>query len=363
MNASFTRLSAVAVPVLAGLILGACSEQQAAESKAEPPRPVQVTRVILAPAQDEKTFVGTVKARHESALGFRLAGKITARLVNVGETVKAGQSLARLDPEDLSLELQSAEAELAAAQSNLTQTSAEADRYDSLLKRGFTSAAEFDRKTLAKQEAVGRLERARRSLDLARNRLGYAELLADHDGIIVETAAEPGQVVAAGQTVIRLARLDEREAVVSLPETVIAEARNAHATVSLWADPGKRYEAVLRELAPQADAGSRTYAARFTIRHPDDTIALGMTATVTLRAPGPEVARLPLSAVFNQGGGAQVYVVEPTRHVLERRPVKIAAYTEDAALVSEGLEADEEVVSLGVHKLNPGATVRTIDAP
>ncbi len=252
-----------------------------------------------------------VRARYETDLGFRVAGKIVTRIVNVGDRVAVGDVVARLDPEDLRLQVESAEAELAAATSNLAQAAADFERYAKLKTHGWASVADFDRKKAASDEAQGRLERARRALDLARNQLGYAELKADADGVITATLAEPGQVVAIGQAVARLAHHGEKEAVVALPETWLAEARKSRAIVRLWADRERSFEARLRELSPQADAATRTYAARFTIENADEAVAFGMTATVTLtQAADAKVARLPLSAILNRGTGPSVYVVD-----------------------------------------------------
>ena len=213
---------------------------------------------------------------------------------------------------------------------------------------------------MAKDEADGRLERARRSLDMARNQLAYADLKADADGVITATLAEPGQVVAVGQAVVRLAHRGEREAVVALPETALGEARRAEATVRLWSDPDRSFAARLRELSPQADAATRTYAARFAIEDPDDVVALGMTATVTLtRDADQKVARLPLAAVLNRGAGPSVFVVEQ-EGMLTLQPVTVAAYTENAALVTGGVRDGDAVVTLGVQKLDAGTRVRTV---
>ncbi len=260
------------------------------------------------------------------------------------------------------LQVESAEAELAAATSNLAQARAEAERYATLKTRGFAAVADFDRKNAARDEAEGRLERARRTLDLARNQLSYAELKADADGVITATPAEAGQVVAIGQSVARLARHGEKEAVVALPESWLGEARKSQASVRLWSDPDRRFTARLRELSPQADAATRTYAGRFTIADADETVALGMTATVTLaRTTDAKIAKLPLAAVLNRGSGPAVYVVDASG-VLEVRDVKVAAFTEDAALVTDGVRDGEVVVTLGVQKLQAGLKVHTVDA-
>ena len=242
----------------------------------------------------------------------------------------------------------------------LNQTSADFERYETLKARGYASIADFDRKTAAKGEAESRLARAKRSLDLARNQLDYAELKAGADGVITATLAEPGQVVALGQPVVKLAHRGEKEAVVALPENWLTKAREAAASVTLWSDNGHRYSARLRELSPQADQATRTYAARFTILDPDDSVALGMTATVTLKPAGEAmVAKLPLSAVLSRGSGASVYVVNQAGE-LTLRPVTVASFNEDDALITGGVFAGEKVVTLGVQKLEPGLKVRSI---
>src|SRR5262249_40998560 len=174
--------------------------------------------------------------------------------------------------------------------------------------------------------------------------------------------AEPGQVVAIGQAVARLAHRGEKEALVALPETWLAEARESRATVRLWSDPDRSFAAKLRELSPQADPATRTYAARFTIADADDSVALGMTATVTLtRAADAPAAKLPLSAILNRGTGATVYVVDEAG-MLALRPVTVARFAEDAALVTAGLADGDKVVTLGVQTLVAGTKVRAVES-
>ena len=309
-----------------------------------------------------REFAGVVRARHETDLGFRVAGKIVTRAINVGDRVQAGDVVAQLDPGDFKLQLQSADAELSAATSNLAQAAADALRYENLKARGYASVADFERKNAAKDEAEGRMERAQRALDLARNQLAYADLKADADGVITAALAEPGQVVSIGQAVARLAHRGEMEAVVALPETWLASARRADATVRLWSGPNHVYAARLRELSPQADTATRTYAARFTIENPDDAVALGMTANVVLTQPADTmVARVPLAAILNRGAGPAVFLVDAAG-LLERRPVTVASFTDVAALVTSGLENGDEIVTLGVHMLEAGQKVRAVVA-
>jgi RND family efflux transporter MFP subunit len=341
------------------LVLAGCEANTAPATKTE--RPVQVQRVLFANGDATREFVGTVRARYETDLGFRVAGKIVTRLVNVGDRVRAGDLVARLDPEDLRLQVESAEAEFAAATSNLSQAAADLERYTSLRARGYASIADFDRKKAANDEADGRLKRARRSLDLARNQLGYADLKADADGVITAALAEPGQVVALGQPVVRLAQSAEKEAMVALPETWLGEVEKSQAKVQLWSDRGRSFPARLRELSPQADPATRTYAARFTIDDTDESVAFGMTATVMLTRKGESpVAKLPLSAVLNRGTGPSVYVVDQSG-ALELRPVTVASFNEDAASVTSGVADGDKVVTLGVQKLEAGLRVRTVE--
>ena len=349
-----------AAAVALSLSLAACGDGTVSAG-AKVDRPVQVQRVSFESSAPTREFVGVVRARHETDLGFRVAGKIVSRVVNVGDRVRAGDIVAELDPQDLKLQVESAEAELAASNSSLHQAAADLDRYGALKSHGFASGADFDRKKAAKDEAEARLERARRALDLARHQFDYADLKADADGVITATLAEPGQVVAVGQPVVRLAHYGEKEAVIALPETWLGEAQSARATVQLWSGPERQFAARLRELSPQADATTRTYAARFTIESPDDSVALGMTAIVTLSPPSDVlVAKLPLSAIINRGTGPAVYVIDQVDQ-LEFRPVEVASYTEDAALIASGVDDGDRVVTLGVQKLDAGQKVHAID--
>ena len=199
----------VLVALAALLVLVGCEANTAPAPKSE--RPVQIRRVSFENADRARDFVGVVRPRYETDLGFRVAGKIVTRIVNVGDRVAIGDVVARLDPEDLRLQVQSAEAEIAAATSNLAQAAADFERYSKLKTNGWASVADFDRKKAASDEAQGRLDRARRALDLARNQLTYADLKADADGVITATLAEPGQVVAIGQAVARLATMARRK--------------------------------------------------------------------------------------------------------------------------------------------------------
>lgn len=356
-NPSATAFLALA---LAGsMALAACKTEKPV---AEAPQPVRVMAVKAAQDTRATSYVGVVRARYESDLGFRVAGKITERLVNVGDAVTAGQVLARLDVTDLQLAREANEAEFSAARSNLDQANAAEVRARDLLARGHVAQAVYDQRRAALEEAKGRLDRAERNLAISRNQTDYASLKADQAGIVTQLPVEVGQVVAAGQLAVRLARDGEREAVVSIPETRIAEIRNAQSEVELWAATARRYPARLREIAPQADAATRTYQARFSILEADASVGLGMTATVLTQAAAPaNSVRLPASAVINDGHGAAVWVIDGSGQRVIRRPVTVKRFGQNEVAISAGLSEGERVVTLGVHVLDEGRPVRIVE--
>lgn len=323
-------------------------------------RPVLVQKVQFATAAPARILVGTVRARVETDQGFRISGKVAERRVQAGDRVKKGQVVATLDPADLTLQRETAEAELAAAKASEKSSSAELMRVIELRAKGWSTEQALDRQRAALEEATGRRLRAERQLELARNAQSYAELLAEDDGIVVSTSVEPGQVLAAGQPVLRIAKDGLREALVAIPEQEMDDIRKALAEASLWTDPGRSYPAKLRELSPAADPLTRTFQARFTLEGLPADAPLGMSASLSVR-PTEElrVARLPLAAILNEGKGTEVFVVEASGE-LKRKAVQISAYEARDALVSSGLADGDLVVVLGVHKLKPGLKVRPV---
>jgi RND family efflux transporter MFP subunit len=240
----------------------------------------------------------------------------------------------------------------------LEQTSADEARGEQLRKSGWEAQAVYDRQRAAAEEARGRNARATRAVELARNALDYTALRADAYGVVTGTFVEPGQVVIAGQAAIRIAHLAEKEAAIALPETFIPQARRGDASVVLWSQPGKVWRARLRELSATADPSTRTYAARFSIPAADESIALGMSATLTISEPNERaIARVPLSAVFDQGKGSALWVVDAENRVT-LHPVNILSYDDQSALVTDGVAENDAVVTLGVQRLEPGQKVR-----
>ncbi|WP_371680643.1 efflux RND transporter periplasmic adaptor subunit [Microvirga sp. KLBC 81] len=348
--------------LILGLAVTLAGCQATPQEAAKPDRPVLVQSVAFEPQAPERTFVATIRPRVESDLGFRVAGKVAKRLVSVGDAVKVGQALAALDATDLRLQREQAEAEVRAASAALQQAEAELRRILTLRGQGWSTTATLDRQQAVTEEARGRMARAERALLLAENALSYATLTADIDGVVTATQVEPGHVVDTGKVAIRIARSSEKEAVIAVPEAQIAAVRTGVASLALWSNPDKRYQATLRELSPSADPATRTYLARFSIPAADEPVQFGMTATVTIsEAAASEVARLPLSSLHNQGGGPAVWVVgADSRPVL--RPVTIAAYQSRDVLITQGVSDGEHVVVLGAQKLDPGQRVRIVEA-
>lgn len=321
----------------------------------EPAPPARVERPALtmlagsAASDAGNIYSGEVRARHETQPGFRIGGKIVERLVDAGARVRAGEALMRLDPADAGLQLGSAEAQYQLAE-------ADAKRYRELRSKGFVSQAALDAKEAA-------LKATAASAGLARNQADYTTLRADRAGVVAAILAEAGQVVSAGQPVLRLAPDGEREVAIAVPESHLANLRiGATAEITLPAAGGAPLAGRLRELSPVADPASHTYAARVTLIQPAPEVALGMTARVRFIADGKSEGLLvPLSAIFQQGKGTAVWIVAADRTV-SLRPVEVAEYRDDGAVVTSGLAAGERIVSNGVHRLAAGEKIRIIES-
>jgi len=357
---SYSNLLSGLSLALLSIVLAGCNETVA--QKAAPLRPVLVATVHYEAESPERSFVGTIRPRIETDMGFRVPGKVAKRLVEVGQTVDIGQPLATLDEVDLKLQAEQAEAELRAATGVLAQAAAAETRAKDLRAKGWATDAQLDQAKAAADEARARLNRAQRSVELTNNSLSYATLVADTRGVVTATLIEPGQVVASGQTAIRVARFGEKEAVVAIPETLLGRAKEGVATVSLWSEPNKKYAAKLREIAPAADPATRTYLAKFSLPDAGDNVSLGMTATLTLSDPATmRVARLPLSALFNEGGNPSFYIVDGKGDVT-LKPVTVKSYESNDVVVIGGVDEGAKVVALGVQKLDPSQKVRVVSS-
>ena len=338
----------------AALLLGGC--------KAGDP-PVAARRIVLVQlvANAEANagiYTGEIRARYEFDLAFRVAGKLAARLVDAGTEIKAGQPLAKLDPADLELAANAARAQLAGAESDFATARAERERYAGLLGKKFVSQAAFEAKENTYNSALARLEQARSQARISGNQASYGTLSSEFPAVVTAVLADAGQVLGAGQPVFRLARPEEKEVLIAVPESRLGELRAAKAlAVNLWADPEISMRGELRELSPAADPATRTYAARIRIHHPPPEVRLGMTARVALNTSGKGSLLVPLGAVVDQGHGPLVWVVSDGK--ASPRPVKVAQFGELGATIGEGLQAGELVVVTGSSKLVAGQAVET----
>jgi RND family efflux transporter MFP subunit len=349
---------------VAGATVGTVAWRSATAAKTSvtveaPPQPARVQKVTFRSETRRMTLAGVVAPRIETPLGFRVGGKIVAREVDVGARVAAGQVLARLDPADLKLARDNAAAAMMAAEADEARAQADLERYAGLRGSAAYVPQVHDQRLSAANMAKARLDQARAQLATAENNLGYATLVATADGVVTGLTMEVGQVVAAGQSVARLARTDELEILVNIPEQRLAFVPEASdVAFELWALPGQTFKARLRELAPAADPTTRTYAARFALGERPPLAALGMTATLTVAHRSTDkVAELPLTAIFQQGIAPAVWVVDRASSTVALRPVTVLRWRDDAAVLSAGISDGELVVTAGVHKLEAGQRV------
>lgn len=338
------RLSRVASLALAMLVVAACGDEAPdADGPAGVPKLVTTQKVSRGDTPGERRYSGEVRARHESTLGFRVGGKMTERLVDAGARVKAGQVLARLDAADARLSAGQAEATAALAAADL-------NRAKELRQMNFVSQAALDaRENTARTAEV--------QAQLARNQAGYTTLVADASGVVAAVLAETGQVMAAGQGVMRVARDGEREVALALPENELGLVKaGSPAMVRLWAD-GKTYQGKVREIASAADPATRTFAARVSIVGADAALPLGLSATVSFPKSGNTAYVVPLAAIYQHNGKPAVWVVGQDNTVA-LRDVVVASFADDGARVSAGLNDGETIVAAGAFKLSPGEIVR-----
>ena len=325
-------------------------------------RPARVTEIAYQQRSRSLVLAGTVVPRIESTLGFRVAGKIVARHVDVGATVRPGDLIAQLDPADYRLAVDNARAALASAEADYTRAKADHERYLNLRgSAAFTPQTLEQRQSLA-QTSLARVEQARSQLASAEHNLAYTDLRADAAGVVTAVQAEVGQVMAQGQGVAKVARTDELEILVGVPEHRLKVVREAQAaSFELWSDPGRRFGARLRELSPSADPMTRTYPARFTVINQPDFIGLGMTATLAFERPdAAPVAEVPLAAIFQRGTQPAVWVVDKQSGAVALRPVVVARWRDDTAAILSGVKDGEWIATAGVHKLEAGQRVKPV---
>jgi RND family efflux transporter MFP subunit len=348
----------------AAVILGAAAisrEPDRAEQLDPRQRSQLVQIAVVKPAMvSQRAFTGIIAARVQSNLGFRVPGKVIERLVDVGQEVHVGQPLMRLDPKDLDLALTAKENAVAAARAAAVQARADEVRYRQLVAAGWATRQRYDQAKSTFDTAVAQLAAAEAQADVARNEAGYSLLLADADGTVVETLAEPGQVVAAGQTVVKLAHAGPREALVNLPEAV-RPAIGSPAQARVYGAPSTPSPARLRQLSDAADPSTRTYEARYVLDGEASLAPLGATVTVTLpTGETSDAVEVPLGALYDNGQSSGVWVVDPHSSSVSLRAVQLHGLAEETAIVS-GVESGERIVALGAHLLHQGERVRLAD--
>ncbi|MFV3404868.1 efflux RND transporter periplasmic adaptor subunit [Pseudomonas sp. NY15463] len=346
------------LPIVAGLLVG-CSAEEAPQ---EPVRPVLSTLVQAKVQSQMGRFAGTVQARYESTLGFRVSGRIARRWLDTGAWVNPGDTLATLDPTDQQNQLRAAEGDLARVQAQWINAQADARRQQQLYDRGVGAQAQLDIAQTNLKTASASLEQARSAVSQAKDQLDYSTLRSDHAAVVTGWQAEAGQTVSAGQAVVTLARPDVKEAVIDLPIRV-AEQLDANLVFSVASqlDPSIVTRATLRELEPQADATTRTRRARLTLASTPDAFHLGTAISVSVSHAVSPRSELPATALFERDGKPQVWVVDPQRNTVALRDVSLLQRSDQRIVIGAGVQAGERVVTAGVNSLKPGQQVKVVE--
>ena len=361
MIQSRSRCLYVALAIFVTSALAACGKGQAPQ---EPPRAVKVMTVGSTGSTTDLEFSGEVRARVESNLSFRVAGKLLSRPAEIGQRVKAGELLAQMDPQDYRVTADAAAAQLIAAQSNRDVAAADYKRYQDLYAQGFISVAELQRREAANMLAQAQWKQAQAQSSVQGNQSSYTRLLADGAGIVTSVDASAGQVVAAGQPVVRLALDGPRDVVFSVPEDKLALVKTGlKVQVRQWVD-GKVIEAVVRDVSGSADSVTRTFVAKATLPK-DAAPVLGSTVTVALPlgaiSPTPTI-KLPTSALRLEAGATSVWLLDPNTMTVKAQAVEVSTAEGNDAVVTSGLQNGDQVVLSGVHVLTAGQKVSLFGA-
>jgi RND family efflux transporter MFP subunit len=353
-------MRSLAILLTVALALVGCKPEQA-------PVAARLVRAVIVepkPILDDRQAVGDVKPRYESDLSFRVDGKVVSRRVDVGGAVKKGDTLATLDVQDYQNKLRSAEADAAAAEAVFVEAQSTEDRLAKLLKNGWTPKANYDTALHNLRSSEAKLAAAKANLALTRDQLNYTELKADFDGVITAVGAEAGQNVSAGQMVVRLAQLSDKDGVFNIAETALVDHRNEGAEIIVWplSNPQLTIEGVVREVSPVADPATRTYTVKVTLKDPPPRIRFGMSVGSRWKSsPALEVA-LPLSALFEKSGSPAVWIVDQQSDSIALKPVVVARYEADTVFIAGGLAKGDLVVTAGINTLREGQKIRLADA-
>lgn len=347
------------LPVIAVLLVAGCKEEAA--SVAADPRPVRTITVERKPAGETVVLTGRVESQDEAALGFRIGGRMIERTVNVGDKVTAGQVLARLDPQNETNAVRLAEAALSAARGNLTTTRDAFARQQTLRQRGLNTRTDYDNARQAQVNAQAAVDDANARLRIARDQLGFTVLSADTPGSVTARGAEPGEVVQAGQMIVRIARQGGRDAVFDVPANVLRAApTRPRITIRLSDDAEVVAEGVVREVAPQADPRTGTFPVRVTLVDPPEAMRLGSVVIGRMESDSEPVISVPATALTKIENQPAVWVVDPADNTVSLRNVEVLRHSPESVVIAKGLEAGDVVVTAGVHALHPGQPVRLL---
>ncbi|MGO4674434.1 efflux RND transporter periplasmic adaptor subunit [Bosea sp. 2YAB26] len=357
---SATRILRAAAASMFVLALAACQNQEAAPSEG---RPVRVVKVEAGKLANDIKLSGEIQAEKNVGLGFRIGGRVAERPVNVGDRVAAGQIVARLDPSLERNALTAAKATLEAARGEVNTTRNTFERQERLMAQGFTTRPRFDQSLKAQEAAQAQLEDAEAQVELAQDRLGFTELRAGVSGVVTARSIEPGEVVQAGQVVLQLAREDGRDAVFNVPATLLETLEgDTPIRVALAEAPTVRAFGRVREVAPQADPVTRTFAVRIGLIDPPEEMRLGSTVVGTMELTSASIVSVPASALTQQDLSPAVWIVDPVKSTVSLRNVDVLRFDPGLVIVSQGLEPGDVIVSGGIQALHPGQRVQPLPA-
>lgn len=343
---------------LVAVLVGGCDKDEAKDPSVRPVRAVTIERGAVG---ETVSLTGQIYAKDEVSLAFRVGGRMQDRPVNVGDVLHPGQLIARLDPKDQEDALHTAQADLASAEAAQTQTRLTFERQQELLKGGWTPRARFDEAQQAFLAARAQVDALQAQVQIAENQTSYTTLFADAGGTVTAKGAEPGEVVQAGQMVVKLARQGGRDAVFDVPEQLIRNGpRDPMVQLVLTNDPTISATGRVREVAPQADPTTRTWQVKVGIIDPSPAFALGATVTGSIKLPAPAGVEVPPSALTEAGGRPAVWVVDPQSHTVSLRDVDVSRYDPASVVIAHGLQAGDVVVTAGVQVLRPGQKVRIL---
>ena len=353
---SYLKIAVISILMMCGVTLSACSKEKPSTEQT----PVVMVAQPNTTHDELKSYAGDVQARQQTALAFRVAGQITERYVDVGDRVKVGEVLAKLDVKDAQLQLNSAQAQLEAAQSAAKNAEDEFKRFKQLLPINAVSRSQYDTVENQYKSAMASLKQAQSNYAVSRNQTGYNQLIANKNGIITERNIEIGQVIAAGQAAYQVAIDGDREVVIGVPEQAVSDIQvGQNAWITLWSKPENRFAAYIREISPAADQ-SRTFSVKVALKEGQSAIQLGQSARVFFSSKTNNVLSVPLSSVSATENQAYVWTVN-TDNSIRKVPVRIGAYGRENVPVLTGLKATDWVVVGGVHLLRDKQKITPID--